>query len=68
MGDTPTNTPPPEREPTPTDDPTEVLIPVTGVELSVVENLSRRFYLSLAAIFFGVGLLIQTLGRRRGAQ
>lgn len=56
-GATPTNTPATSGTP-------EALIPVTGADLTILGALSQRAYLSLGAIFFGMGFLLQGYAAR----
>lgn len=64
---TPTNTQPPGQgpSPTPTTSPDELLIPVTGVEMPFSVSVSQQGYFGLAALFFGVGLILHGAARRR---
>jgi hypothetical protein len=60
----PTNTQPPALNPTPTSTPEEILIPVTGVDLSGFGELNRQGYVYLGVLSFGIGLILHGYARR----
>lgn len=64
---TPTNTQPPSTQPsaTPTTDPGEILIPVTGVELPGLVGVSQRGFFSMGVLFFGIGFVVHGMARKR---